>query len=319
MRAAASQVSRPPRVRCGAGCPPRGGRVRQIVAKTAIRMRVSECVRGRDRRLAHALRARVSPVPNPARTAVCLRHGRCLGRRRVLRQTFQPTGSRYWVSGFPNLVKEWDQERNGTLTPDFVTAGSGQMIGWRCDRGEDHGWRAKPNNRTNGTGCPFCANKRLPITNSLQTCCAAIAAEWHPSRNGRTTPRDVTSASNRVCWWRCSRNSAHEWRASVRDRIRGQTTCPYCTHRRVADDSSLAYKCPAVASEWHPTLNGALAPSDVLPGSRRLVWWQCARDPAHWWRATVGNRTLRASACPCCPGRRRSPRSLNPTRPTPTP
>jgi hypothetical protein len=252
--------------------------------------------------------SRVGTFP-PLRSVGCPWHGCCCGRRTVARQNSDSDRSRYWVSGFPTLVREWDRDRNGTLTPDVVTAGSARMIWWRCDKGEDHRWRAKPNNRTSGgTGCPFCANRRPSVTNSLQTCCGAIAAEWHPTRNGRATPRDVTIASTRVCWWRCSVNPAHEWRAGVRDRVRLQATCPYCAHRRVADESSLAYAFPAVASEWHPTRNGALSPRDVLPGSRRPVWWQCARDPSHCWRAAVGNRTLRASACPYCAGRRGTPR-----------
>ena len=89
---------------------------------------------------------------------------RLLAELQVLYQERESDGSRYWVLGFPDVVREWDREHDGTLTPDLVSAGSARMIGWRCDKGEDHRWRAKPNNRTRGTGCPFCANRRPSST-----------------------------------------------------------------------------------------------------------------------------------------------------------
>lgn len=209
-------------------------------------------------------------------------------------------GSRYWVSGHPELASQWDRDRNGTLTPDTVTAGSGRMIWWRCPRGEDHVWRAKPNNRSRGSGCPFCANKKVCSTNNLAFCFPHIASEWHLTKNGRTGPTEVLSASSRVCWWQCAAHPGHAWRASVRDRTRDQTSCPYCSHKRVSPECSLSYLHPSVAAEWHPTRNGALSPSDVSPASRRHVWWQCGSKPEHAWRASVANRVLRMSGCPHC-------------------
>jgi hypothetical protein len=213
-------------------------------------------------------------------------------------------GSRYWVSGFPQLAEEWDPERNGTLTPDAVSAGSGRMIWWRCAGAPDHVWRAKPNNRTRGSGCPFCANKKVSSTNHLAACFPRIAAEWHPTRNGRATPREVLAASSRVVWWQCAEAPGHEWRASIRDRTRDQTTCPFCSRRRISAELSLAGSHPDVAAEWHPTSNAPLSPHDVAPGSNRAVWWRCSAHPEHVWRATVANRVLRASRCPRCSRRR---------------
>jgi hypothetical protein len=210
------------------------------------------------------------------------------------------------VSGYPDLVQQWDHERNGSLSPETVSAGAGRPIWWRCPRGSDHVWRAKPNNRTRGAGCPFCANHRVSSTNNLSVCFPRIAAEWHPSKNGRTSPRDVLAGSSRVCFWQCSKRPEHEWRAGVRDRTRGHSACPYCTHRRVSRDVSLAQCHPALAAEWDPDGNGTLSPADVTLGSSRVVWWRCASKPEHRWQASVANRVLRASGCPSCARRRRT-------------
>jgi hypothetical protein len=213
-------------------------------------------------------------------------------------------GSRYWVSGFPSLVDEWDYERNGILTPETVTAGSARKIWWRCAAGDDHLWRAKPNNRSRGAGCPFCANRKASRTNNLAACFPRMAAEWHPLRNGRTTAREVVAASSRIGWWQCRAHPAHEWRTSIRDRTRNQTNCPFCSQRRVSPERSLAECHPVVAAEWHPTRNEGLSPEDVTPGSARAVWWRCSVNAKHCWRTSVTNRVRRASGCPRCARRR---------------
>jgi hypothetical protein len=223
---------------------------------------------------------------------------------RIMSEATTIQGSRYWVSGFPRLVQEWDHERNGTLTPDTVSAGSARMIWWRCPEGDDHVWRAKPNNRSRGAGCPFCTNRRVSSKNNLAASFPLVAAQWHPSKNGRTTPREVVAASSRVCWWRCSAHEAHEWRTSVRDRTRGQTGCPFCSQRRPSIERSLAECHPAIAAEWHPTRNHDLSPREVTPGSARSVWWRCGARDGHTWRASVANRVRRSSGCPHCARRR---------------
>jgi hypothetical protein len=217
--------------------------------------------------------------------------------------------SRYWVSGYPDLVAEWDRERNGDLRPDGVSAGSARRIWWKCSRGVDHVWRAKPNNRTAGSGCPFCSNKRASVTNSLANCFPEIAAEWLAARNGNATTTAVVATSSRVAWWQCAANPEHQWRATVRDRTRRLTGCPFCSSRRVSDEASLARCNPWLAGEWDHERNGALLPDGVLPGSNRIVWWRCAGDRSHRWRASVSNRFRLASGCPYCAGRRKpSPR-----------
>ena len=58
----------------------------------------------------------------------------------------------------PTLAKEWNFEKNGTLTPDQVTAKSHKKVWWKCGKG--HEWEAIVVNRTRGLGCPFCAGRR---------------------------------------------------------------------------------------------------------------------------------------------------------------
>ena len=54
----------------------------------------------------------------------------------------------------PKLATEWNDERNGPLTPEKVTAHSNRVVWWKCSLG--HEWKTAINHRSNGSGCPRC-------------------------------------------------------------------------------------------------------------------------------------------------------------------
>jgi hypothetical protein len=221
--------------------------------------------------------------------------------------------SEYWLDGFPELVHEWDTHGNGDVTLGELSAGSGRRVWWTCSRGTDHRWRATPNSRTRGAGCPFCANRRASVTNTLATLFPDVAAEWDPERNGSSTPSNVVATSTRVVWWRCARDGRHVWHTTVRDRTRDLSSCPFCSNHKACSTNSLLASHPLIAAEWHPDRNGLLTTDHVTPGSAKRVWWQCRTCDCEW-RASVANRVLRASRCPGCAGRTLqalSPKPLN--------
>ena len=196
------------------------------------------------------------------------------------------------------LLEEWDVEGNGALTPLALSHGSRQKVWWRCGAG--HRWQAAVCTRTGAeSGCPYCAGKRpWPGFNDLASQEPALAAQWHPERNGPLTPDQVVCGSTRRVWWQCG--SGHVWAASVKSRAAG-AGCPYCTGRRISPgENDLATLYPALARQWHPTKNGGLTPAAVAPGSRRRVWWQCPQG--HTWQAAVFSRSQGAD-CPVCTGR----------------
>ena len=59
---------------------------------------------------------------------------------------------------FPNLVLEFDQERNPDK-PEEYSYGSRKKVHWKCKENSEHRWRTSIGSRTNikePTGCPFC-------------------------------------------------------------------------------------------------------------------------------------------------------------------
>ena len=96
----------------------------------------------------------------------------------------------------PVLAAQWDTERNGTLTPQQVTLTSNRKAWWICEKG--HSFQAVIASRANGTGCPYCTNRKvLAGFNDLATVEPRIAAEWHPTLNGALTPEMVTVGSTK--------------------------------------------------------------------------------------------------------------------------
>jgi outer membrane protein W/very-short-patch-repair endonuclease len=60
----------------------------------------------------------------------------------------------------PTLAKQWHPTKNGDLSPNMFTVGSGKKVWWVCDRG--HEWETTIGHRARinrPTGCPYCSNQ----------------------------------------------------------------------------------------------------------------------------------------------------------------
>jgi len=60
----------------------------------------------------------------------------------------------------PKLAKEWDYNKNKSLTPRDVTSGSSEEAYWLCHVC-GYSWMATINHRSSGCGCLKCANKSM--------------------------------------------------------------------------------------------------------------------------------------------------------------
>lgn len=222
----------------------------------------------------------------------------------------------------PVLAQEWHPVKNGQLTLDAVAANSTQQVWWQCHRNPQHVWRASVKSRySKRTGCRRCTlamrthHDESFQNRTLSRISPELAATWHPTKNGTLTPDDVTFSSRQRVWWQCPTNPHHVWDTTVNNRQRSH--CPYCAGRfhraidarhRWRDPISVTH--PQLIHEWHPTKNGRVRPNLLTAGSKRLVWWQCARKAAHTWQTPVHCRTLARGTCPLCRAERRAIRKL---------
>lgn len=130
---------------------------------------------------------------------------------------------------YPQLLKEWDKEKNKDLDPFTISKSSAKKVWWKCSKG--HEWKSFVFSRTTKKyGCPYCGGKRASVSNSLATIHPEIAKEWHPTKNLPLTPELVTRASGKKVWWKCLKCPDHEWQAQVRNRTVVNSGCPECAN-----------------------------------------------------------------------------------------
>jgi hypothetical protein len=110
----------------------------------------------------------------------------------------------------------------------MVKPGSHQKVWWRCSDDPSHEWEAVVKSRTQGTGCPMCSGRVATPTISLRVLYPQLSQDWHSEKNGILTPNDVRPGSNQKVWWCCANDPSHEWEATVVNRTRVHSGCPYC-------------------------------------------------------------------------------------------
>ena len=208
---------------------------------------------------------------------------------------------------YPEIAKEWYQERNGNLKPENILPGTSLCVWWKCLKCGNE-WRGSVVNRTKGHGCDVCAREQRKITyhkTRLQTrellSGHKCLVDWDFSKN-KHTPDYYTKGSGEKVWWKCHK-CGHEWKTSIFDRTRDRKNgCPACSNRiLVRGKNDLATTNPNLVQEWNYELNGKLLPSDIAQWSHKKVWWLCPKC-GYSYEATPSNRVF-GKGCPCCRGR----------------
>lgn len=233
--------------------------------------------------------------------------GRTAASRRVSSRARKPV-----LASRPELRAEWHPTRNQGLSPETLGVSSRRVVWWRCSRC-GHEWQATVASRAQtSSGCPRCVSEdasrralsmlkarvleRAPERSLLVTH-PELVAELHPTRNPGFDPEFLLVGSGKVLWWRCA-TCGHEWRANVSNRARGGG-CPACSGYYTPPSRSLAALHPELLTEWHPSRNKGIDPFRYSPGSRKTVWWRCAKC-RHEWRARIEQRAQHDAGCPEC-------------------
>ena len=220
----------------------------------------------------------------------------------------------------PELAKQWHPTKNGELTAVQVTASSNKKVWWlypyddpKTGKHFDFEWEAIVSSRNKGTGCPFLTGKAVwPGFNDLQTVNPSLAKLWHPTKNGKLKPTQVTINSTKRVWWmypyddlKTGKHFDFEWQSSIVTQNISKHYCPYLSNQAIWKGfNDLQTINPRLASQWHPTKNGNLKPEQVTFGSRRKVWWLLPYDDKktgiHYdfeWQASISKRA-RGVNCP---------------------
>ncbi|KAL3144677.1 hypothetical protein ABBQ38_001805 [Trebouxia sp. C0009 RCD-2024] len=188
---------------------------------------------------------------------------------------------------------------------------SGIRAVWSCDKcpaGQPHVWATIVANRTRGTKCPYCFNKRVCLHKSLATVAPDAARYWGHSKNAEA-PEQVLAGSNFRAEWKCPA-CKYEWPAPMFQRVRASAGCPKCSlaSRVMHPQPTFAKAQPAELAEWDHERNEAegFYPHEVTLGSNKQVHWICSccpRGQPHRWTAPPSSRVHSGEGCAVCAGR----------------
>ena len=130
----------------------------------------------------------------------------------------------------PELAQDWNKDKNGDLTVDKITFGSGKQVWWKCHKC-GYEWVAPINRRSSmNTGCPSCLGRRLIVGQTdLLTKDPAIAQLWHPTKNNELKPENTHAGSHTKVWWKCDR-CGYEWERPVTTQLKIRK-CPHCAKK----------------------------------------------------------------------------------------
>lgn len=196
----------------------------------------------------------------------------------------------------PELVKEWNNEKNGDLKPDEINAYTGKAVWWKCENG--HEWKTPVKCRTFGSRCRICLNQIvLKGYNDLASKRPDFADEWS-DKNLPLTPDSVLWRKHQIFWWKCTKCGG-EFKAWLSKRIERNSGCPYCAGYKVLRGyNDLQTTDPEIAKDWAYRKNGSITPESVYRTSWKYVKWNCANG--HTYGMKIHKRTVEGLGCPVC-------------------
>ena len=147
----------------------------------------------------------------------------------------------------PLILQEWDYEKNGSLTPDKITAHSRITVWWRCSQC-GRAWQQSVKTRMHGDlHCETCTktaeNRRRALEKAksgrshLLSEYPLLMREWDHEANGTLDPLTLTYGSEKSAWWKCEA-CGNSFRQVIKNRtVQGQG-CPLCGRKRSAQKRS---------------------------------------------------------------------------------
>lgn len=204
---------------------------------------------------------------------------------------------------FPQLLEEWNYDKNKDISPNNLSINSTVKINWKCKECKNE-WETVVRYRTiRNAGCPKCSSLKngknkheqsLRLNGCLNN--KLLLRDWDYSKNNKL-PNEYTKSSNEKVWWKCAK-CGYGWQSKICNRTNLKRGCPCCAnHVIVRGVNDISTVRPELMKEWHPTKNLNVSPYEVAVGSRRKIWWLCPRG--HEYQASLLHRK-HGTGCPIC-------------------
>lgn len=137
------------------------------------------------------------------------------------------------------LLRQWDYENNGTLSPYGIPLNYSFKVAWKCDKC-GYKWSSSPNSRVRVdtiAGCPHCTGRvAMSGVDDLATLYPDIAKEWDYEKNKGVSPTEIKPYSNKKYYWICPACN-NSYSAYPGNRVKG-SGCPECAHKEIGKKNS---------------------------------------------------------------------------------
>ncbi|MDO4759945.1 MAG: zinc-ribbon domain-containing protein [Candidatus Saccharibacteria bacterium] len=130
----------------------------------------------------------------------------------------------------PNLLKEWNYEKNTAIRPESITAGSSLKVWWKCEKC-GHEWKANINSRAkNNTGCIKCAGVQRKTNDEFIN-------ELHSINSNIIVLNEYKNARSKLhC--KCA-TCGHIWDTDANHLISQKSGCPQCANNHRNDSNKI--------------------------------------------------------------------------------
>ncbi|WP_081624154.1 zinc-ribbon domain-containing protein [Arthrobacter sp. 135MFCol5.1] len=125
----------------------------------------------------------------------------------------------------PDVAAQWNDQRNGSLTPEDVTPRGTKTVWWRCPKGHDFPAMIVSRCKYPKLTCSVETGKVLvPGVSDIASRFPALMLDWDFSRN--TCPPNEQVPGDQKYVWTCPAGHTQEATVSNRRRAGGCTLCP---------------------------------------------------------------------------------------------
>lgn len=132
-----------------------------------------------------------------------------------------------------------------------------------------------------------------------------VASQWDFEKNPDDfTPGSVSPGSHKKAWFVCEKG--HSWEASIKNRTKKGSGCPYCSGRRATDENNITVTFSEFAAAMDRYGEQKVTPTSLKETSRTKAHLKCALG--HTWVASPFSYAgIKGDLCPYCSNREALP------------
>lgn len=201
-----------------------------------------------------------------------------------------------------NNKKEYLNQWNCNLNkenPDKIGCCSNKKYYFTCAENTEHSFEVKISDihkYNRELKCPICSS--FGYTLILEYGKDAIDKYWDFDKN-KISPHMISKFTNKKIYVKCPVNTLHKSYDIIGSHFwRSENSCPYCSHKRVIPQESLAAECPKVISLWSDKNNDS--PYKYSAYSSKVVYWKCNNGIHSDYKRSITDSNRSLFICPEC-------------------